>query len=236
MALDSRGFGIALGQQEIKARELDPFYDLVQMLCKRWTRNFSDSSHRTGVIITSKTDSANAWAWDDFVGKKNHAVIFQEGLINSIRELSAQALPFVHQALSGHCPESLLEQFWNSLPNDAPHRDAFAELLGHAALAFLSAGGNLLLKSNVMAATAAEKQKRTRSGTDIYGNRIESSLFTIATLELGGRQFSAVEASEAGEYHSAVPGDGILGRELLRQFVVRWRKEVRISSPGRKLP
>lgn len=132
------GYGSALNSLEINERGLDSFHTLIQAICTRCTSQFSGRSHRTRAVITSQPESANAWAWDHFFGKGRHAVIFQDGLINSIRELAAQADPIINLELSDHGGGSSLRDFWGSLPNDAQHREAFAELLGHAALAFLA--------------------------------------------------------------------------------------------------
>jgi predicted aspartyl protease len=82
-----------------------------------------------------------------------------------------------------------------------------------------SGGGVVALKPDTIERVAATRTGTTRSSTDAYGNNSTQALFMLNTLELGGNTFSNIEAGEAGKYVAETPGDGIIGRKFLNQFL-----------------
>ena len=83
-----------------------------------------------------------------------------------------------------------------------------------------SGGGVISLRSEVIEKVAAARTGSTRSSTDAYGKKSTQTLFILDSLELGGSTFSNVEAGEASKYVAESPGDGVIGRNFLNQFLV----------------
>lgn len=105
-----------------------------------------------------------------------------------------------------------------------------ARINGVAARLIIDSGGGFVsLKSETLGRVAAVRTGSTKSGTDALGNSAVHTLFTLDALEVGGDTFANVEAGEAGQYGTAAPGDGSIGRNFLNQFIVIY------DYPSRKI-
>lgn len=101
-----------------------------------------------------------------------------------------------------------------------------------------SGGGLLSLKSGAIKRVSAIPTESTRSVTDALGNKSMVAMFKINALELGNKTFRWIDADELGSYAKNSPGDGIIGRKFLNQFIAVYdyasRKVTLYSSHERK--
>ncbi len=87
-------------------------------------------------------------------------------------------------------------------------------------------GGFVALKPETAGKVGAIHTGSTRSSVDAHGKAIAQAVLTLNTLELGGSEFSHVEATE---YSGEVPRDGSVGREFLNRFLAIY------DYPSRKI-
>jgi len=80
--------------------------------------------------------------------------------------------------------------------------------------------GSLSLKPDAIARTKAVPLPATISQTDALGHTSERRTFNVSRLELGNARFRDTVAHEAGGHVANAPGDGLIGRDFLKQFVV----------------
>jgi hypothetical protein len=89
-----------------------------------------------------------------------------------------------------------------------------------------SGGGVVVLKPDVARRVGAVRAESTRTSIDAHGMIVAQPVLTLNTLELGGHEFSRVEAAE---YSGEVPRDGSVGREFLNRYLVIY------DYPSRKI-
>ncbi|HZZ93622.1 MAG TPA: hypothetical protein VFE23_13760 [Usitatibacter sp.] len=80
--------------------------------------------------------------------------------------------------------------------------------------------GSLSLKADAIARTGVAPLPATISQTDALGNTAERRTFNVSTLELGNGVFRDITAHEVGGYAASGAGDGLIGRDFLKRFVV----------------
>ena len=80
--------------------------------------------------------------------------------------------------------------------------------------------GALSLKADAIARTGVTSLKRRISQTDALGNTAERRTFKVSRLEVGNGTFRDVVTHELDGYAASGPGDGQIGRDFLKQFVV----------------
>jgi len=80
--------------------------------------------------------------------------------------------------------------------------------------------GSLSLKADAIARTGVKSLPGTISQTDALGHTAERRTFNVARLELGNAAFQDIVAHEAAGYAASGAGDGMIGRDFLKQFVV----------------
>lgn len=84
----------------------------------------------------------------------------------------------------------------------------------------VDSGGELVsLRSGAISRVGARRTGASVSGTDALGSTREQALLTLESLEVGGRTFRNVAAQESGPYAANSPGDGVIGRLFLNEFV-----------------
>jgi len=83
-----------------------------------------------------------------------------------------------------------------------------------------SGGGVVALKPATIAKVRAARADSNIQSTDALGNTSDQALLTLDTLEIAGKAFAHVDAVDAGDYAAGTPGDGVIGRKLLNQFIV----------------
>jgi predicted aspartyl protease len=79
-----------------------------------------------------------------------------------------------------------------------------------------SGGGVIALKPETAKAVGAARPGPTRSSTDALGNENTQAVLALNTLEIGGSNFSSLEATE---YAGEVPAEGSIGRAFLNRFL-----------------
>jgi predicted aspartyl protease len=97
-----------------------------------------------------------------------------------------------------------------------------------------SGGGVVVLKPETARKVGAARADSTRSTTDARGIESTQAVLTLNTLELGGSNFSNVEAAE---YSGEVPRDGSIGRALLNQFMTIYdysSRKITLVTPGER--
>ena len=79
--------------------------------------------------------------------------------------------------------------------------------------------GALSLKAEAIARTGVSSLPATISQTDALGNTGQRRTFKVSRLDLGDGAFRDVIAHELRGYAGSGPGDGLIGRDFLKQFV-----------------
>lgn len=82
-----------------------------------------------------------------------------------------------------------------------------------------SGGGGVVLKPAAIEKVGAVGTGAFRSSTDALGNTSKAVLYSLESLEIGGKAFRNLEAEEVGAYAADSPGDGSIGRIFLNEFV-----------------
>jgi len=80
--------------------------------------------------------------------------------------------------------------------------------------------GALSLKADAIARTGVTSLPTTISQTDALGNTAQRRTFNVSRLELGNGAFRDIIAHEVGGYAGSGAGDGLIGRDFLKEFVV----------------
>lgn len=132
------GYGVPLEALGIQARELDELNGLIQMLCSGWTKRFTVQPQRTRAVLTDSPTGNNAWAWDLFSGQNEHVVLFHANLLDKMCRYAGQVETLVEIAIDSNEGQDLFRPIWDDLPNDESHRAAFASLLLHAMVVFVT--------------------------------------------------------------------------------------------------
>jgi hypothetical protein len=98
---------------------------------------------------------------------------------------------------------------------------AAAQINGIPVRLVIDSGGEAIsLKPGTLRKIEATPSGAVKPGTNAVGETNVQSLFKIETLVLGGKPFAHLEAVEAGAYAADSPGDGVIGRDFLNQYVV----------------
>jgi predicted aspartyl protease len=92
-----------------------------------------------------------------------------------------------------------------------------------------SGGGLLSLKAETIKKVSAVPTQAAISSTDALGITSNRATFKVDVLELGSKRFADIEADEISGYAANSPGDGIIGKRLLNQFVAVY------DYPSRKI-
>jgi aspartyl protease len=82
-----------------------------------------------------------------------------------------------------------------------------------------SGGGILVLKSGAIERAGALRTGDFNSSTDALGNTSKQDLYSLGSLEIGGKSFRNLVAERVGAYAADSPGDGSMGRDFLNRFV-----------------
>lgn len=100
---------------------------------------------------------------------------------------------------------------------------ALGRINGHSVKLVVDSGGGVVaLKPSILDRIGASSNGAQRTTTDVYGKSSNQPTFTLRALELGGTTFPNVQGGATGTYTSRAPGDGILGRYFLNQFIVSY--------------
>lgn len=125
-------------------------------------------------------------------------------------------LPLLALLLFASCPAAIVIPIEIEKGNPI----AAARINGVAVRLVIDSGGGVVsLKPETVGRVGAARTGSTKNSVDALGNSSMQTLFSLDTMELGGNIFSNVEAGEMGRYGAGSPGDGIIGRNFLNQFV-----------------